>query len=62
MKDMGKNIQVVKINKSILDYYKMLMNFDNESEQYRKVMEKEFIDELTNALNCSVGKKEIKWV
>ena len=59
---MEKNIQVVKVNKSILDYYKMVMNFDNEGDQYRKVMEKEFIDELTKALNCSVGKKEIKWV
>jgi hypothetical protein len=59
---MEKNIQVVKVNKSILDYYKMVMNFDNESNQYREVMEKEFIDELTKALNCSGGKKEIKWV
>lgn len=59
---MEKNIQVVKVNKSILDYYKMVMNFDNEGDQYREVMEKEFIDELTKALNCSSGKKEIKWV
>jgi hypothetical protein len=40
----------------------MVMNFDNEGDQYREVMEKEFIDELTKALNCSGGKKEIKWV
>ena len=36
-------IQVVTMNKSILNYFKMVMNFDNESEEYRKITEKEFI-------------------
>ena len=54
--------QVVKMNKSILNYFKMVMNFDNESEEYRKITEKEFIEELTNSLNCDLATKEIVWV
>ena len=59
---MDKNVQVVKVNKSILDYFKMMMDFDNEGEEYRRVTEKEFKDKLTKALNCGVGVKEIIWV
>jgi hypothetical protein len=54
--------QIVKMDKSILNYFKMVMNFDNESEEYRKITEKEFIEELTQSLNCGVGTKEIVWV
>lgn len=59
---MKDNVQIVKMDKSILKYFRMVMNFDNESDQYRKVTEKEFIDELTKSLNCGVGKKKIVWV
>jgi len=59
---MSKNIQVVKMNKSILDYFKMVMNFDNESQEYRDVTEEEFKRELTKSLNCGLGTKKIKWV
>ena len=61
---MEKNIQIVKMDKSILEYFRMVMNFDNESKEYREVTEKEFINQLIKSLNCSVnsGKKEIKWV
>jgi hypothetical protein len=61
---MEKNIQIVKMDKSILEYFRMVMNFDNESKEYREVTEKEFINQLTKSLNCSVnsGKKKIKWV
>ena len=61
---MEKNIQIVKMDKSILEYFRMVMNFDNESKEYREVTEKEFINQLTKSLNCSVnsGKKAIKWV
>ena len=55
-------IQVVTMNKSILNYFRMAMNFDNESEEYRKITEKEFIEELTNSLNCGLATKEIVWV
>ena len=44
--------QIVKMDKSILDYFKTVMDFDNESEEYREVAEKEFIEELTKSLNC----------
>jgi len=59
---MNKNIQIVKMDKSIINYFKMIMDFDNESEEYRKITEKEFIDELTKSLNCGVATKEIVWV
>ena len=50
------------MDKSILEYFRMVMNFDNQSKKYREVTEKEFIDELTKSLNCGVGNKEIVWV
>jgi hypothetical protein len=61
---MEKNIQIVKMDKSILEYFRMVMDFDNQSKEYREVTEKEFINKLTKSLNCSMnsGKKEIKWV
>jgi hypothetical protein len=59
---MSKHIQVVKMDKSILKYFNMMMDFDNESEEYRKITEKEFIEELTKSLNCGIANKEIEWV
>ena len=59
---MEKNIQIVKMDKSILEYFRMVMNFDNESKEYREVTEKEFISELTRSLNCDLNYKEIMWV
>lgn len=61
-KIMSKNVQIVKMSKSILHYFRMMMNFDNESKTYREVTEQEFIIELTKSLNNGVGKKEIEWV
>jgi len=58
---MGKQIQIVKMDTSILDYYKMVMDFDNESQQYREVAEREFKEKLTEALNCGPATKEIVW-
>jgi hypothetical protein len=54
--------QIVKMDKSILNYFKMVMDFDNENEEYKKVTEKEFIEELTKSLNCGRANKEIVWV
>ena len=59
---MKKHVQIVKMDKSILEYFRMVMDFDNHSKEYREVTEKEFIDELTKSLNCGVGNKEIVWV
>ena len=59
---MKKHTQIVKMDKSILEYFRMVMDFDNQSKEYREVTEKEFIDELTKSLNCGVGNKEIVWV
>tara|TARA_R100000951_G_scaffold97128_1_gene86690 strand:+ start:766 stop:942 length:177 start_codon:yes stop_codon:yes gene_type:complete len=54
--------QIVKMDKSILNYFKMEMDFDNESEEYKNIKIKEFKEELTKALNCGIGNKEIIWV
>lgn len=59
---MKKQTQIVKMDKSILEYFRMVMNLDNQSNEYREVTEKEFINELTKSLNCGVGNKEIVWV
>lgn len=62
IKAMDKNVQVVKMSKSILDYFRKEMDFDNEGEHYREVKEKEFINKLTESLNCGPGNKEIVWI
>jgi hypothetical protein len=59
---MEKHTQIVKMDKSILEYFRMVMDFDNQSKEYGEVTEKEFINELTKSLNCGVGNKEIVWV
>lgn len=52
----------IKINKSILEYFAMSMDFDNEGEEYRKITENEFKRELTKALSSGDSKVEIQWV
>jgi hypothetical protein len=59
---MKKHVQTVKMDKSILEYFRMVMDFDNQSKEYREVTEKEFISELTRSLNCDLNYKEIVWV
>jgi hypothetical protein len=60
--NVDNNVQVVKMSKSILDYFRVEMDFDNEGQHYREVKEKEFINKLTESLNCGVANKEIVWV
>jgi hypothetical protein len=55
-------IQVIKIDEGILKYFEMVMNFQNESEEYRKVTIEEFKEELQKSLNRGVAKKEIQWI
>jgi hypothetical protein len=57
-----KNIQVVKIDNSILEYFKMVMDFDNESKEYRDITINEFKYELEKSLNCGAATKKIEWV
>ena len=59
---MKKHVQIVKMDKSILEYFRMVMDFDNQSKEYRELTEKEFIGELTRSLNCGLSYKEIVWV
>ena len=56
------NVQVVKMNISILEYFRIEMDFQNESQEYRLVKEKEFINKLTESLNNGPAIKEIVWV
>jgi hypothetical protein len=55
-------IQVLKIDKRILIYFEMVMNFQNESDEYRKIKINEFKEELKKSLNFGVKKKQIKWI
>jgi len=57
-----RKIKVVKVKKSILEYFRMINNLDNESKETAEVTEKEFKDELTRALNCSSAPAEIIWI
>ena len=58
----NKPTQIVKVNKSVLEYFEMIVGFDNESEDFRTVTREEFKQELTKALNNGVGNKEIVWI
>ena len=55
-------IQVLKIDDGILKYFEMVMNFQNESNEYKKITINEFKEELQKSLNCGVAKKEIEWI
>lgn len=55
-------IQVVKIDESILRYFEMVMNFQNENKEYRDITLREFEEELQKALNCGASTKKIEWI
>jgi hypothetical protein len=55
-------VQVVKIDKSLLRYFSMVMDLDNEHQEFKDIILKEFKQELSEALNCGTAKKEIEWV
>lgn len=59
---MSKPVQIVKIDESLLEYFKMVMDFQNESEEYREATLNEFKVKLTESLNCGPAIKEIVWV
>ena len=58
---MNRHIQIVRMDTSILDYFKMEMNLDNESKEYQNIKIDEFKEKLTESLNCSLARKEIAW-
>ena len=59
---MGAPKQIVKIDKSLLEYFKMVMDFDNESEEYRKTTVKEFKEHVSGALNdATIATVEVWW-
>lgn len=55
-------IQVVKVSESIIHYFFEEMGMQNECQEYRDIKIKEFKEELTEALNTGVAKKEIEWI
>ena len=56
-----KNVQIVKMDKSILDFYYMMEDLDNEPE--RDVFMNEFIEELEKSINIvGKGNKKIKFI
>jgi hypothetical protein len=50
------------MDSSILDYFKMVMDFDNESKEYQEITINEFKYELEVSLNCGAATKQIEWV
>ena len=52
----------IQVNESILRYFEMVMNFQNEGKEYREITLNEFKEELQKALNCGIANKEIEWV
>ena len=59
---MNRHVQIVEMSTSLIDYFKMVMDFDNESQEYREITEKEFKEEIEKSLNCGVANKKIRWV
>lgn len=64
-----KATQIIKVNKSLIDYFKMMNNWDNESSQYREITEREFKKKVKEALSKGTGMNggdkdniKIKWV
>lgn len=55
-------IQVVKMDKSILNYFFSEMNLDNTSYDFRELKLQEFKRELEKSLNNGAAKKEIEWI
>lgn len=55
-------IQIVKIDYSIIEYFAMINDFDNESEDYKIATIEEFKTHMTKALNTGPETKEIVWV
>ena len=54
--------QIVKINESLLYYFEMVLDCDNQGEDFRELARDEFKMEIEKALNSGVAKKEIKWI
>lgn len=66
---MGKATQIIKVNKSLIDYFRMMDDWDNEPQQYREVTEREFKEKVLEALSKGTGMNggdrnniEIKWI
>lgn len=59
---MGKNIKIVKMDKSVIDFLGMLLDFQNQGDQYREVTTEEIKREIEKSLNVGVGIKKVKWV
>lgn len=55
-------IQVVKIDKSILNYFFEERGLQNESREFRDIKIKEFKEQLEKALQTGAATKEIEWV
>ena len=60
---MGKPIQIVKMDKSILEYFHMVMDLDNESEPYCHTIIEEFQEKIEESLNkASIANIEVVWI
>jgi len=50
------NGETITVDYSVMNYFKMMNDFDNNGPQYAEVTEKEFKEELEKALG-----KKIRW-
>lgn len=57
-----KNTQIIRIKKSILDYYYMISDLDNESIDTRRIMMDEFKEKMNEAIDTGPGNKKISWI
>ena len=54
--------QGIKINKSIIEYFKMVMDFDNQNDEYCKVMEEEFKSKVEESLQSeTIATLKFNW-
>lgn len=59
---MAKNIKTVKVKRSLLGYFKMMLDFDNEGEQTCEIIQREFEEKLGEALSTKTSDAKIEWV
>ena len=50
------NGETITVDYSVMNYFKMINDFDNQGKQYAEVTEKEFKEELEKSLG-----KKIRW-
>lgn len=57
-----ENTQIVKMDESVIEFLGMLLNFDNQGDQYKEVTTKEIRREIEKSLNVgNIKNKKVVW-